>query len=663
MPAGRLLQRQLKRLFGATDEQELQTQLALLSLPADGVEPDEIVLQREALQRFFSAVDDSYEQHQRDLDLSTRSLDLSSAELTQANDRLRSQAQTLIGVFNELRGTANSLLMSLERAPLGDDEGDLGRLVSLMGELVREREQSQIALKQALNALGQQKFAIDQYAIVSITDVNGKITYANDRFIAISGYARDELLGQNHRIIKSGLHSFNFFVDLWATINAGRVWSGEICNRAKTGKLYWVAATIVPFMGADGKPEQFIAIRTDITARKYLEESLVSARDSAEAANRAKSEFLATMSHEIRTPMNGIIGMTELALDTPLNAQQHEYLEVVRSSADALLAIIDDILDFSKIEAGKLNIEQVVFDLPHLVEGLLKPFRMQAAAKNIALTYAMAPAVPSHLRGDPVRLRQILVNLIGNALKFTPAGGVSIEIGTAGRTEDAMDLCICVRDTGIGIPAEKLGHIFDAFSQADGSTARRYGGTGLGLAICRRLVALMGGVLNVESVHGSGSAFRFSVRVGIAVHSADSAFMAPTQPRGTRYRLLLAEDHPVNQKIIMAVLGKSNHSVVLAENGRIAIELAKLERFDAILMDMQMPEVSGLEATAAIRAHEVATGAIRTPIIALTANAMQSDRDRCLAVGMDDHIAKPMRTDELHEKLARWIEAPGVQPG
>ena len=514
-----------------------------------------------------------------------------------------------------------------------------------------------------MNALGQQKFALDQYAIVSITDVSGKITYANDRFIAISGYSRDELLGQNHRLIKSGLHSLDFFVDLWSTINAGRVWSGEICNRAKSGKLYWVAATIVPFMGADGKPEQFIAIRTDITARKYLEESLVSARDSAEAANRAKSEFLATMSHEIRTPMNGIIGMTELALDTPLNPQQHEYLDVVRSSADALLAIIDDILDFSKIEAGKLSIEQVVFDLPHLVDGLVKPFRVQAAAKNIGLTYAMAPDVPAHLRGDPVRLRQILVNLIGNALKFTPAGSVSVEIATAGRSDDAMDLCICVRDTGIGIPKDKLGHIFDAFSQADGSTARRYGGTGLGLAICRRLVALMGGELNVESEYGSGSAFRFSVRVGMAVRATDSAFMAPTQPRGTRYRLLLAEDHPVNQKIIMAVLGKSNHSVVLAENGRIAIEMAKLERFDAILMDMQMPEVSGLEATAAIRAHEAATGAIRTPIIALTANAMQSDRERCIEAGMDDHIAKPMRTDELHEKLARWIDAPGLKPG
>jgi CheY-like chemotaxis protein len=253
-----------------------------------------------------------------------------------------------------------------------------------------------------------------------------------------------------------------------------------------------------------------------------------------------------------------------------------------------------------------------------------------------------------------------MVNLIGNALKFTAAGAVTIEIGTAGRTEDAMDLCICVRDTGIGIPKDKLGHIFDAFSQADGSTARRYGGTGLGLAICRRLVALMGGVLNVESEQGHGSAFSFSVRVGMAMLAADSALIAPPQPLGTRYRLLLAEDHPVNQKIIMTVLGKSNHSVALAENGRVAIEMAKLERFDAILMDMQMPEVSGLEATVAIRAHEAAIGAIRTPIIALTANAMQSDRERCLEVGMDDHIAKPMRSDELHEKLARWIEVKGA---
>ena len=662
MPVNRLLLRQLKRLLGAADEQALQNRLEALAAPA-GAQPDEIVLKREALHRFLSAVGDSYNQHERDLDLSTRSLDLSSGELTQANDRLRAQAEALIAVFSELRGTANSLLTSLERAPLGDDEADLGRLVSLMGELVREREESQVALKQALNALGQQKFALDQYAIVSITDVNGKITYANDRFSAISGYSREELLGQNHRLVKSGLHSLDFFSDLWSTINLGRVWSGEICNRAKTGKLYWVAATIVPFMGADGKPEQFIAIRTDITARKYLEESLVSARDSAEAANRAKSEFLATMSHEIRTPMNGIIGMTELALDTPLDAQQREYLDVVRSSADALLAIIDDILDFSKIEAGKLNIEQVVFDLPHLVEGLLKPFRVQAAAKNIELVFTQAADVPTHLRGDPVRLRQILVNLIGNALKFTPEGSVAVHLEVKGRHADAMDLCACVRDTGIGIPADKLERIFDAFSQADGSTARRYGGTGLGLAICRRLVSLMGGELSVESEPGRGSAFRFSVRAGVAATAADSAFLAPTPRRGARYRLLLAEDHPVNQKIIMAVLGKSEHSVALAENGRIAIEMAKRERFDAILMDMQMPEVSGLEATIAIRAHELATAAVRTPIIALTANAMPSDRERCLEAGMDDHIAKPMRTEELHAKLARWIEGPAEQPG
>ena len=651
MAMSRLLHRQIKRLFGAGDEQELLATLARLEAGHD----EEVVLKREALRRFVLAVGESYDQHQRDLDLRSRSLDISSAELTEVNDRLRGQAESLTGVINGLRGTANSLLRSLKRPPLGEGDADLERLASLMDELVRERESAQATVNNALNAVGQQKFALDQHAIVSITDKSGIITYANDKFCGISEFTREELIGCNHRIVNSQVHPRAFFADMWGTISGGRVWSGEVCNRAKSGRLFWVSATIVPFMDKSGRPEQFIAIRTDITARKQLEENLVRARDTADAANKAKSEFLATMSHEIRTPMNGIIGMTDLALDTSLNERQREYLTIVRGSADALLAIINDILDFSKIEAGKLTIERVGFDLRDLLDGMLEPLRVQAEAKSVRLRWSVAPDVPLQLSGDPVRMRQILLNLVGNALKFTHTGSVTAEISVATRDTDYLELRGVVRDTGIGIPPDKLAHIFDAFAQADSSTTRRYGGTGLGLAICRRLVKLMGGDLCVESVVGRGSAFIFTLRVGTHVTTLDPALAQREVPNVSGYRLLLAEDNPVNQKLVMYILGKAKHSVALAEDGRMALQLAANESFDAILMDMQMPEMSGLEATTAIRAHEAAAGIRRTPIIALTANAMQSDREQCLAAGMDDYISKPIKAADLNAKLARWV--------
>ena len=656
MIVGRLLQRQLKKLFAAAGDGELESLLSERALAEAAGDGDKIVLNRGDLRRFISAVADSYEQSQRDLDLSTRSLDLSSAELMKANDRLREHADAMSSVLDDLRGTANSLLKSMGRATLRDDDADLGRLAALMGELVAERESSQLALSHALVALEQQKFALDQHAIVSITDETGRISYANDRFCSISGFSREELIGADHNIIKSGVHPPAFFEDIWNTITQGRVWSGEVCNRNKAGELYWVAETIVPFMNADGKPGQYIAIRTDITARKMLEDNLVRARDAAEAANRAKSDFLATMSHEIRTPMNGIIGMTELALDTDLNAQQRDFLDVVRSSAGTLLSIIDDILDFSRIEAGKLRIEAISFDLRKTLEETLRPFHVQAAAKALRLQCSVAPGVPARLTGDPVRLRQIVVNLVGNALKFTHSGQVTIEFDATPAEDQSLLLCGKVRDTGIGIPADKLEHIFDAFSQADSSTTRRYGGTGLGLAICKRLVTLMDGSLYVESAEDSGSTFMFTIRAGC--DAAPETVNVPASATGysAHYRLLLVEDHPVNQQIIMTVLRKANHSVALAENGRVAVELATQEQFDAILMDMQMPEVSGLEAAEAIRAYERSSSSLHTPIIALTANAMQSDRERCLAAGMDDFITKPMKVEVLHQKLAHWIE-------
>ncbi|MBL8470843.1 MAG: response regulator [Rhodocyclaceae bacterium] len=649
----RLLRRQLRRLFEAAGEAEMEQRLAALAAP--GASSADA-----ALARFVTAVADSYDQYERDLDLRTRSLVLSSDELCAANDRLRGQTQHLYAIIAELRATANRMLEAQGRPPLGEGDADLKNLVALTGELVHEREAAQIARTRALHALGQQKFALDQHAIVSITDVAGRISYANDKFCAISGYTRGELMGRSHAIVKSGQHPDLFFASMWQTLAQGDVWSGELCNRAKDGRLFWVASTIVPFMDAAGRPEQYISICTDLTDRKLLEENLQEAKNAAESASRAKSEFLANMSHEIRTPMNGIMGMIGLALAGNIPPEQHDYLETANASAQALLAVINDILDFSKIEAGKLNLECVPFAPRRELEHMLRPFEQQARERGLRLHCQVAPAVPAQLSGDPIRLRQIVTNLVGNALKFTSAGSVAVRVDVAasGEAEFCL-LAVAVTDTGIGIAEQHQARIFDAFAQADNSTTRRYGGTGLGLAISSQLARLMGGDLKVQSALGQGSTFSFTARLRHATQPAPQAVAPATPAPAAGLRILLAEDHPVNQKFALALLGKWGHSVELAENGRIAVDLYARERFDIVLLDLHMPEMSGLEAVAEMRAFETGSRRARTPVIALTASAMQGDRERCLEAGMDDYLSKPLKPQELREKLARWCRPAG----
>ena len=550
---------------------------------------------------------------------------------------------------------------------------EVTRVVELFrrtADLVREREQSR-------RALDNQKFALDQHAIVSITDLEGGITYANDRFCDITGYRREELVGQNHRIINSGLQPAAFFENLWQVITSGQVWRGEICNRNRAGGLYWVSATIVPLLDEKGRPEQYIAIRTDITERVRAEraleelnrdletkilrrtEALEDATQMASLANRAKSDFLSNMSHEMRTPMNSILGMSFLALRASPPPKVREYLRHIHESGKFLLELISNILDFSKIEAGKLDLESVDFSMPSVYTGVVSLLEETARQKGVRIETDLDPALDGTLRGDPLRVRQILLNYTSNAVKFSSQGCITLVGRVLSEDPKGVDFRLEVRDQGIGMTEEQANHLFQPFHQADASTTRRFGGTGLGLAICRKLAELMGGRVGVTSEVGVGSTFWLEVRMqrgtGLLVKASEAEDVDFEQRWGQALqgaRILVVDDNPLNQTVASELLRAAGAQVHLAGDGQQALQaLAELD-VDCVLMDVQMPLMDGLEATRRIRLSTQWTG---LPVIAMTANARREDHAECLAAGMDDFVTKPVVPESFYATVSEWI--------
>jgi PAS domain S-box-containing protein len=674
-------------------------------------------------------------------------------------------------------------------------------------QTLNANEQHRKQLQAAILELDQQKFALDEHSIVGITDIRGNITYCNDKFCDISGYSREELLGQNHRILNSGFHDKSIFTDMYKTISKGKAWHGEFCNRNKNGALYWVDSTIVPFLNEQGKPVNYIAIRTDITQTKENELSLIKAKEEADAAVIAKSEFLATMSHEIRTPMNGVLGMLELLLNMSLNKEQKHRAELAKTSAKSLLNLINDILDFSRVDAGKMEVEHLDFNVRQLFDDFAESMALSAQEKHIELTIDTTGIDNPMVTGDPSRISQILTNLTGNAIKFTDEGEILIEARLEENANSEVILHCQVKDSGIGIPADRLDHLFERFTQVDSSTTRKYGGTGLGLAIVKKLCHLMNGDVSAQSVDGQGSTFSFHVSLSrpdlhapqiapnqlqshsaliidpspahglvlqkmlslwgasvtvvksqsdalnlfdnnqlpethngfdiilidfhmltnqathftrdlrdknknknpqviamtpmahtgdwgyFSAHGFDDFFSKPAtrsdlkkslnlelenshssntqsqqEPANpidtqalknvdiTGTRLLLVEDNPINQQVAQFMLEDMGIEPDIAANGEecLAAMNQASEPYQIVLMDCQMPVMNGYQATEAIRAGDAGESNCHIPVIALTANAVSGDREKCLNAGMNDYLSKPIEEDKLASVIASY---------
>jgi PAS domain S-box-containing protein len=481
------------------------------------------------------------------------------------------------------------------------------------------------------------------------------IVFMNPAFTIITGYPPDEVLGRNCRFLQGKGTDAGAVARVRRAIAAKRPVTVEMLNYRRDGRPFWNELRIAPVFGPDGRLTHFIGIQHDVTARRRAEQREARARRAAERASRTKSDFLAAMSHEIRTPMNGMLGTLALLSDTELSPEQASYVETAQRCGQDLLAIINDILDISRIEAGMLTLSDAPFALAETLSAVLDLAAAGAAEKGLSLSATIDPALPPRLSGDAQRLRQVLNNLVDNAVKFTAVGSVTVSARSLGREEDGrIRLALAVTDTGMGIPRSVQARLFRSWTQGDASIAPRFGGSGLGLTICRRLVRLMGGEITVESEPGRGATFTVTLSLaaasGEAGEEAAPERLVPKAPApavvpGSAGRVLVAEDSRANQIVAATLLRRAGFAVEIVEDGNAAVSRAASGGFDLVLMDVQMPGRTGLEATAAIRALPGAAG--RVPIVAMTAAALPGDREACLAAGMNGYVAKPIDAASL----------------
>lgn len=481
---------------------------------------------------------------------------------------------------------------------------------------------------------------------VIMSDAQGRIMWVNDTFHKVTGYSLDEALGKTPGQLLNGPETSQDVSDQITTaIRAGQPHRAEILNYRKDGGKIWVETTLVPVLDDKDEVEMVVAIERDITQARAHAQELARAKIKAEEGARAKSRFLATMSHEIRTPMNGVIGMAEMLCEADLPAEYHGYATTIRSSAEALLAILNDILDLSKLAAGRVELSPTDFDPGACIEGVVRLLRPQAKARGLTIDLSCRN-LPDLLNADDTRLRQVLLNVIGNAVKFTETGGIVV---TAHTTPNGPGHClhVTVQDTGIGIPLDRIEHIFDPFSQADADTTRRFGGTGLGLSISRQLMAAMGGTITVDSAPNEGSCFSIIMPTSAPEHRPKPAHPGDLAALPEELTVLVAEDNSTNRMIIAKYLKDAAIQLHFAHDGQEAVQMSQEHQPDIIYMDMSMPRMDGLTATRHIRAGP----GPQPRIVALTANGFASDRAACMEAGMDDFLTKPLRKADLFQNL------------
>ncbi len=606
-------------------------------------------------------------------------------DVTERSEAARAQAELLeqqhqarLAAINQMED-ANAARREIEAsaAALREvlEEQKQARLaaLSLMEDSVAAQRQTEAALKE----LSKLSMAVEQSPeSIVVTDRDARIEYVNEAFVRQTGYTRAEAVGQNPNILHTGKTAPENYVALWRALTQGEAWKGEFCNRRKDGSEYVEFAVITPIRQPDGEITHYVAVKEDITERKrmgaeldryreHLEElvadrtdELEKSRAEAEAANLAKSAFLASMSHEIRTPMNAILGFSHMLKRDATSTLEIERLNKIDDAAKHLLAVINDILDLSKIEAGKIELESHDFALEAVLDHVATLIGESAAAKGLTVR-TDSDHVPHWLRGDLTRLRQGLLNYAGNAVKFTQQGTIALRTRLVQSEATRCLVRFEVEDTGIGIAPEVLPQLFQAFQQADVSTTRKFGGTGLGLAITRRLARMMGGDAGADSTPGAGSRFWFTAWLEHGTPAQATArdaggSLAELRRRHAGARILLVEDNAINREVATDLLRDAGLTVDTAENGRVAVDTLTHRSYDLVLMDMLMPEMDGLEATRAVR--RMSSGRA-IPILAMTANAFDDNREACLAAGMNDFVAKPVDPRILYATLNQWLSA------